>query len=254
MNRMFAEHGITPEVSEKDYTERPRGSIDLREAFDDLWDGFLQRHFTDETVKVRQEKYLHLLESVLHHPESFMDRGGAADVFHFGDSGVCIKLARQRHGQVNPVGEYNLGNTVCQEASIQDRFCGFIVDGVYVPDFIQYIPGSKYGIIVMKELDAVNLQHVLNGTQELPDSFDKQDFLDRLESFIGEMHAVVKVVHGDLEARNIMIDCATGHPRLIDFGRSHVIDNDTDADHRLQRQEWDQFDALAGIVDKKLTK
>ncbi len=172
-------------------------------------------------------------------------------MYHFGGSGVCIKVAKQRHFDEKAY-LYNLGNTVLEEARILAHLCDLEVEGVRAPDFVEYIPGTRYGIIIMKELDAVNLQHVLNGSATLPESYKQEDFFMALESYIDEMHYEKNIVHGDLFARNIMIDRNDGLPRVIDFGRALFIDKDKGASDHI-RKEWEHFDKLQELCKKSLT-
>jgi tRNA A-37 threonylcarbamoyl transferase component Bud32 len=93
-------------------------------------------------------------------------------------------------------------------------------------------------------LDAVNLQLVINGDEMMPDNFNKEEFFDSLGEYVGEMHFQKNIAHGDLYARNIMVDRVTGKPYVIDFGRSVNMTN-------LSKQERiKKEDANFHLMDK----
>lgn len=176
----------------------------------------------------RRSEYIKFLERAVNDEGNYIDKGGAGEVYSLANGRICIKLMQEReHADfVDDFGQemkYNLGNSVMAEAWFNERLSDFEVEGVRSPALVEYLEGPKYAAIVMERLNAVNLQHVLNGTASLPPGFDAEDFLERLESYIYELHDTQDVLHGDLEPRNIMIDIQTGNPRVIDFGRSKYL-------------------------------
>jgi tRNA A-37 threonylcarbamoyl transferase component Bud32 len=167
----------------------------------------------------RWNEYLKYIEDVVNDEENFFDKGGAGRLYEFGPQGVCIKMMKERHHSTQSE-MFRLGNSVSSEAWFLDRVSYFDIEGVRSPVFVEYFDGQENVGIVMEKLDAVNVQHILNGTALVPDGFSLDDFFDRLEVYIAELHDQKHICHGDLEARNIMIDRKTGMPRVIDFGRS----------------------------------
>lgn len=172
-------------------------------------------------------------------PENYLGEGGAAMVFDVGED-RCVKLMKNRHNSPN-AHMYDLGNSPRDEAGIQNMLKDFEVAGVFTPTIFSQFHGVEASAIVMEKLDAVNLQLVLNGEEEMPAGFDPDDFFKRLREFIVAMHDKKGIVHADLELRNVMVDRQTAHPRVIDFGRSKLRD-------RQERLEYVR--AAKGEIDK----
>jgi thiamine kinase-like enzyme len=166
-----------------------------------LVDFFSERLDTDG----RWQQYTDFIEKAVNNEANFIDKGGAGRVYEFGPKSICIKLMEERHhSQQSEM--FQLGNSVASEAWFLDRLSDFCVEGVRTPVFVEYFEGARKTGIAMEKLDAVNLQHVINGSEPLPENFDMDDFFDRLEAYIYEMHDRMMICHGDLEPRNIMID------------------------------------------------
>lgn len=176
----------------------------------------------------RQSQYVKYLEQEVNNPEKYIDKGGAGEVYELGEGKICIKLMPERNPEdmVDATGQlmhYDLGNSVRTEAWFLEELSDFHIEGVRSPSLVEYLEGPEYAAIVMERLEAINLQHVLNGTEQFPETFQAEDFFDRLESYIYELHDSKQILHGDLEPRNVMIDKKTGEPRIIDFGRAKYI-------------------------------
>lgn len=159
-------------------------------------------------------------------PEAFVGKGGAATVWNLAGR-MCAKVMEPRHNSPHRA-MMNLGNTVAREFEIQYLLRDLVVEGVRVPYPIAYLESTEsdgLNAILMEEMDAVDLQHILRKEAKLPGSFDRTSFLDALEQFIHTMHNEKRIAHGDLAPRNIMIDRKTGRPIVIDFGRAKHITN-----------------------------
>jgi len=179
----------------------------------------------------------------------FMDEGGAGKVYEL-PGGLCMKVLIERHLMTDSQ-IYNLGNSVAEETKIQEQMARTDYSGeTRVPKTFAYLSGTypvERSAILMEKLDGVNLQHILNGTKELPESFDVNKFFDALEDFIDHMHRVEKIAHLDLYARNIMVDNETSVPYVIDFGRSERLTN-SEEDKAKMEHDWQRFDeVLKGI-------
>lgn len=190
-------------------------------------------------------------------PEHYIDEGGAGKVYSWKEDGICMKVLEPRHNSTH-AHLMNLGNTVDEEARIQGLMSGFQAKGkTRTPSYIAHMTSNrpdKSSIIVMEYLPAVNLQHILNKKEKLPDNFDVEKFFDDLESFIIDMHDKKNIAHGDLEPRNVMVDIETGTPYLIDFGRSIDTSKVTpEIRERLEMADLDKLNDMAEMLSK-LTK
>lgn len=160
--------------------------------------------------------------------EYILDQGGAADVFTIKDAGICCKMVKRRELSPNK-DDFKIANIAEVEARYQVKFSDIeseygrspqVVDLLYVTDLDT---SEHYAIIVMEELDAVNLQHIFNGSADAPEEMNGE-FIDDVESFMFEAHDR-GLFHGDLYARNVMVDRKTGKPRIIDFGNAGLLNS-----------------------------
>jgi len=76
---------------------------------------------------------------------------------------------------------------------------------------------AKVDIIAMKELNAVSVEDVLRGLEEIPENFKAEDFWKKIRGFVAEMHEK-GIYHRDLHGGNVMIGKSDGKPYVIDFG------------------------------------
>ncbi len=152
----------------------------------------------------------------------FIDEGGSGVVYKL-PSGYCLKIIEDR-SKSKKSDMYNLGNPPLVEARFQERmskteFLGKTRVPIYIGT-IQSEVDRLRSAIIMERLDATNLQHIINGTADIPKSFLIHNFFEDLERFVQHMHDVEEIAHCDLYARNIMVDNETSEPRIIDFGRA----------------------------------
>lgn len=151
-------------------------------------------------------------------PELFLGKGGAGHVFELG-ARVCIKLVENRHAKPDAQ-KYDLGNNIRKESYFQHKLKKLATRGVRTPLVYGFFEGPNSEAMLMEKVVAVNLQEVLAGTAVLPETFDSETFFDSLDDYVQDMHDDFGVAHNDLEARNVMVDSATGAPIVIDFGRA----------------------------------
>lgn len=182
----------------------------------------VEMHERDEAVvEQTAREFLRIAEN----PENYIDKGGAGIVYRVPQmQHVCIKIMQNRHEKPH-AHLLNLVNTPHQEALITEELTQFSHRGVRSPTYIGFINSSAHGFgaIVMEELAAVNLNHVLHGKQPVPPGFDADKFMGALEEYLDELQVTRGILHGDMADRNVMIDFETGLPRVIDFGRSLYI-------------------------------
>jgi serine/threonine protein kinase len=185
--------------------------------------------------------------------EFFIDKGGVGEVFRLPGSNYCMKLIEDRHNSPNRH-LFNLGNTPYQEMKFQERASQTNFAGkTRVPKIVAAsktrLRNQKF-MLIMEQLPAVNLQHIINGNASLPDNTDIDDFFGDLESFLNHLHRIEKIVHNDFYARNIMIDTVTAQPYVIDFGRAidtSKISNERTI-HHLEDGDWERVDEVYKMI------
>jgi len=183
-----------------------------------------------ETTQYRK-RYIQALQKWISRSENYIDRGGAGRVFSLNDTGLCIKVMENRHSRMDAK-KYNLGNSVYKESLFLRDLSHFSCEGVRSPFFFEYFVGKNYTAIIMEQLDAINLEHIIQGKQAFPEEYDRDVFCDRLGIYIEALHNEARVAHGDFFARNVMVDKITGDPYVIDFGRSIDLDEIEDEQKR----------------------
>ena len=171
----------------------------------------------------------------------YIDKGGVGTVYEL-PAGFCLKVLEDRHTSPNKH-LFDLGNTPYVEARIQEQMSHTNYTGkTRVPRMFGVITSTsdeRKSAIIMERLQAVNLQHIINGTTQLPEGFSIDDYFSDLEKFVQHMHEVEQIAHNDLFARNIMVDNMNSEPRVIDFGRSINLAN---TDSKLEKQRLMDFD------------
>lgn len=206
----------------------------------DKTETFLFSNITAE----RRAELTRNVEEIIANPDKYIDSGGAGDVYRFSSDKICIKVFKgHKSRQEKKTGIDYVGI----EARMTLRLAGVEIDGVRSPICYGYWKSDTDGrsAIIMEELDAINLQHVFNGNAQLPEGFDVETFVDSLYSYIDHLHTEYDIVHGDLFARNVMVDKQTGLPRVIDFGESKFVNNTLEEDRRrLENADTDNIDAI----------
>jgi tRNA A-37 threonylcarbamoyl transferase component Bud32 len=203
--------------------------------------------FSSPEGKSKVREYLRFAGQVVGNRDLFLGEGGAAKVFDAED-GTCIKISKNRHKEVGH--HYNLGNSPEKEFDFMERLHGFERAGCRSPIGEVCIEVGDAALIVMEKLDAVNLQLVFNGQEELPEGFDFEAFYNSLDGYIGSLHSEMGVAHNDLFPRNVMIDKTTGMPYVIDFGRSVVVDATAIQKSPAVNSDWDNFDSIFEGLEK----
>jgi serine/threonine protein kinase len=188
-------------------------------------------------------KSIHQLENIVHHPERYVDKGGAGKVYRL-NNGLCIKIMEPR--RLSPhAAIFDLGNGPREEAAFLTALASLEISGVRTPRCFGVVSArhlTDSDMIIMEMLDAVNLQHILNKTASFPESFHWERFVDGLSAYFDAMHRA-GILHNDVEPRNIMIDHKSGNARVIDFGRSRSRSTYSAAEwNTATRHEIDQFD------------
>ncbi|MCF6276860.1 MAG: hypothetical protein L3J07_03375 [Candidatus Magasanikbacteria bacterium] len=185
-------------------------------------------------------------------PDNFLGEGGIGRVVDLG-SDVCIKFMLNRANSENKH-LYNLGCSPKEEVEFMHKLKDFLSEGVHSPNVAAYYVGNEGAAIIMEKINGLNLQFILLGKESLPEGFNIDNFFERLDGYLQDMHSEFGIAHGDIYARNIMIDIETGNPVLIDFGRSMYLKGDDptkdrNSDLDLSMLE-DVYDKVAKFIEK----
>jgi tRNA A-37 threonylcarbamoyl transferase component Bud32 len=198
----------------------------------------------------RAMHYVEYLAETIEDDANYLDHGGAARVYTLGKEGGCVKVMKNRHKNPSQF-KYDLGVSPLQEFKIMERVHGLEKSGCRAPIAEMCLESGDTSVIIMEQLPAVGLQHVLNGTQELPEGFDYDEFVKSLEEYIDALHSEKGVAHNDLYPRNVMIDEETGLPYVIDFGRSTILDGLSDDEiHAKTKDDWVKYDNIFAELEK----
>lgn len=187
------------------------------------------------------------LELIVNNPNNFIDKGGAGSVYRLSSEAACLKLFHPH----KDVERRQTGiNFIRREAMFTKSLETFTSAGVRSPRCLGFYVFEEHdgrSGILLEELRATNLQHILLGKAEAPSTFNRETYLDALYTYIDDLHGQKAIVHGDLFARNLMVDLATGLPRVIDFGESLSI-RSLKSDERQAKID-EEYDRLAKIDD-----
>jgi len=183
----------------------------------------------------------------------FLDKGGAGKVFAVEDTGFCIKVVQDRASSRDGI-PYDRGNSAAEEARLQMKVQKINAKGARAPVCVRVLQGDVYSAIVMEQLEAANLQKILAGEECLPASFDHNAFFGALEEYVDEIHIACNVSHGDLKARNIMVDRESGLPYIIDFGRAQALNDDAEQRRACEHQDWNDCEKVEQQVQTYLER
>ncbi len=205
----------------------------------------LQYRENSQEEEKRAVDFTRYIATVMQNEEYFIDNGGAARVYDFpNQTSTCFKVMKNRHIDPN-ASKYDLGAAPTQEFSFMEKVRGLEKLGCRAPIPEMCIESGDTSMIVMEKLPAINLQHIFNGKGDLPEGFDYEIFTESLQEYIDALHTEKRIVHGDLYARNVMVDTDTGLPYVIDFGRSRSIEKDAEEVAQVHAEkDWARFDEI----------
>lgn len=186
---------------------------------------FTKTEFLEARLPMTAEEQIASIERILNDPKTYIDRGGAAAVHRLSSESVCLKIFFPHKDVERRLTGIDF---VRKEATMTKFLNSFKIAGVRSPRCVGYYSFDKFdgrSGLVLEELDAVNLQHIILGHAKAPASFNPENYMDALYEYIDALHEQKNILHGDLFARNVMVDRATGLPRVIDFGESLNLNN-----------------------------
>lgn len=196
-------------------------------------EGIKINNFEEKSEKIRdKESHDHIKAEVFNLVKSFLEKGDrkigkglSAEVHYFGENGTaCVKIISEA-----TLDSTRKMNSAIEEANLQERVYEILedIEGIIVPrPLFEYEFENKtengteeMNVMCMERLKAVSLEEVLDNSKDLPETFNFEQFFNKLKKAINILHDN-KFHHRDLRAGNVMIDLETGDPCLIDFALS----------------------------------
>lgn len=191
----------------------------------------------DPVLHLGLERIVSEFERSIGNPELFLGDGQVADVHRLTYApSVCIKTVRDETA-------YKNSNTIYQEGEFLDSLNNVVIDGVRTPKFYFYHDTLHMKSLGMETIEGSSLSKIVERVVEFPDIRDisVDTFSRSLKNYLSAMHDL-KIYHGDLFERNIMIEKGTLLPRVIDFGKSkqayfdHEVGNYEEADYETLKR------------------
>ena len=155
------------------------------------------------------------LESSHGRSELFLGDGMVAEVYRVAsEPRICIKSVVNEEA-------YKNGNTIYQEGNFLEQLNHLEVDGVRTPKFYFYHDSLNLRSLGMETIEGASLSKIIGRQLQFSgiEDISVDDFYRSLVHYVEAMHDL-KIFHGDLFERNIMLDKETLKPRIIDFGKS----------------------------------
>jgi RIO-like serine/threonine protein kinase len=178
----------------------------------------------------REKEYVAFIEDKIARPENYI----AGTVYKLSDE-VCVKIIPDDQVR-SDVAVYNPENNPKREATIMESLSDLSVEGVRSPVFLDYYAQRNefneiYHAIIMEKLDAVNLQYIVNGIEDIPHGLYAKELFTKLEHYLDALHEK-GIYHGEFELCNIMVG-SQGEPYVIDFGRAGYLSENNDYQKKL---------------------
>jgi len=180
-----------------------------------------------ETLSVNVEAVQRIIDSIKENQEQIGEGGDAYVVVDKNElrefpPEICYKFAK---AEATPRGR----NTMQAEAEIHGDFYAASLEvselGIGVPLPMYTTEVGKDKVLAMEKLPAKSVDDILRGMGTLRDWFNVDEFCDRFEKFLIEMHKR-GLYHRDMHVGNIMLSQAAEMPEdgvwgyMIDFGLS----------------------------------
>jgi len=181
-------------------------------------------------------KFIETLEKGAH---IVVGQGNAARVVSSEDnSSLCYKIMLPSD-QIPPG-----TNRISREVDIQEDIVAMgEIAGVRAPRVVSFVETERTRAILMERLDAVSVRDVfIDKLEVVPEQFNAKVFLAALEQYVRALHER-GYYHRDLHEGNVLIDRATGMPRVIDFGYSAQVFAEEDP-YRAQYVENGRIEQL----------
>lgn len=184
---------------------------------------------SDERAEHIRREFIAYVEHLLEDGKHLIGKGSLAEVYPLeANANICVKVINdsKTFGTISPL---RIGARFYNSSHIEARFLSDIqcISGeVGVPKPYYSVECSmtdpkgnpmNISALAMEKLDAVSIEEIMSGREDMPAAFDSRTFWNRLEDFVTRMHEM-NIYHRDLHGGNIMIGKKDGRPYIIDFG------------------------------------
>lgn len=160
--------------------------------------------------------WLENIRKNLSNPDKYMDKGQSGKVYSLDDF-TCAKAIEVNPTDLVELNMRRFSNSPLDEALIHFEISKLREKGICCPQFIAYLKGTIFDVLVIKKLQAIKLEDILERKKSLP----KTTTTDRVSEQMLEQMNILHTngfAHRDMEPRNWMIDETSGQVFMIDFG------------------------------------
>lgn len=184
---------------------------------------------SDERAESIRREFIAYVEHLHQEGEHLIGKGSLAEVYPLeANANICVKVVNdsKEFGTISPL---RVGARFYNSSHIEAQFLSdtqHISKEVGVPKpyySVEYSIADPKGnmanisALAMERLDAVSIEEVVSGREDMPAAFNSKTFWAHLRDFVTDMHEK-HIYHRDFHGGNIMIGKKDGRPYVIDFG------------------------------------
>lgn len=187
-----------------------------------------------EEIKKEVRLVLENIERTFGDTNYFLGNGSVAEIYEMPCSPhICTKYL------VNPKRMMEHGNNFREESDHLEEMHDFEVEGIRVPELYFYHMSDFGTCFGMEKIFGKSLNVIIEKPEDCPfineiKKLDSKEVLRKFKLFVEKMHSERKIVHHDLDERNIMID-ENLNWFVIDFGRAKRLEIGGDDIHQTQQ-------------------
>lgn len=199
----------------------------------------------ESVEQVLIDNWLENIRKNLSNPDKYMDKGQSGKVYSLDDF-TCAKAIK-----VNPIDlvELNMrrfSNSPHQEALIHFEISKLREKGICCPQFLAYLKGTIFDVLVIKKLQAIKLEDILERKKSLPKTTTIQQISEQMLQQMNILHEN-GFAHRDMEPRNWMVDEISGQVFMIDFGWAIAI-SDENKEQAIAKDKKSVGDILQSLT------
>lgn len=181
----------------------------------------------------------------LSNPDKYMDKGQSGKVYLLDDF-TCAKAIEVNPTDLVEANMRRFSNSPHQEALIHFEISKLKEKGINCPQFIAYFKGTIFDVLVIKKLQAIKLEDILERKMALPKAATIQQISEQMLQQMNILHEN-GFAHRDMEPRNWMIDEISGQVFMIDFGWA-IIMSDENREQAIAKDKKSVGDILQSLT------